>query len=69
MSTVEKLLNEARKLPLGDRKRLSELLAEETRAAEQSEREKAIRSAKGSMAGLLPSTEDFLAEKYAEIDR
>jgi hypothetical protein len=69
MSTVEKILQEARELSLAERKRLSELLADETRAAEHSLREETIRQAMGSMAGLLPSTKDFLADKHAELER
>jgi hypothetical protein len=68
MSTVEKILQEARELSLAERKRLSQLLAEETRAAEHSVREETVRQAMGSMAGLLPSTDAFLADKHAELE-
>jgi len=69
MSTVERLLQEARELPPAEQIRLSELLAQEVRKAEMETRREAIRQAKGSMVGLLPSTEEFLAEKHAEIEK
>ncbi len=69
MSTIERLLQEARALPLTDQIKLSELIAQEARAAEIEARRAAVEDALGSMAGLLPSVDEFLAEKHAELER
>lgn len=69
MSTIERLLQEARALPLTDQIKLSELIAQEARAAEIEARRAAVEDALGSMVGLLPSVDEFLAEKHAELER
>ncbi len=67
-SLVESLLAEALMLSALDQVRLCKLLIQAARAAEIEVRREAIRRAKGSMAGLLPSTAEFLAEKRAELE-
>ncbi|MGH9833049.1 MAG: hypothetical protein ACREBD_19905 [Blastocatellia bacterium] len=65
---VESILANVRMLPLRDQVRLCKLLVQEASAVEIEARHEAIRQAKGSMAGLLPSTMEFLAEKHAELE-
>lgn len=67
--TFERVLQEARMLPPPDQLRLSELLAQEARTTDAEARREAVRRAKGSMRGMLPTTEQFLAEKHAELER
>lgn len=67
--TFEQVLQEARLLPPPEQLRLSEVLAQEARTTDTNERREAVRRAKGSMRGLLPTTEQFLAEKHAELER
>lgn len=68
MSTVERLLQEARALPLTDQIKLSELIAQEAREAELEARRALIEQTIGSMAGLLPSVDEYLAEKHMELE-
>ena len=67
--TFEQVLQVARMLPPPEQMRLSEMLAQETRVFDMEARREAIRQAKGSMAGLLPSTDQFLADKHTELWR
>jgi hypothetical protein len=70
MSVVERLFQEARTLPLAEQAHLVTLLAQTVQAAVEAEeaRRQTIRRIKGSMAGLLPSTEQLQAEKRAELE-
>lgn len=65
---IESILANVRKLPLREQVRLCKLLVQEARTAEIEARHEAVRKVKGSMAGLLPSTTEFLAEKHAELE-
>lgn len=67
--TFEQVLQAARMLPPPEQLRLSELLAQEARTTCTDARREAVRRAKGSMRGMLPTTEQFLAEKHAELER
>ncbi|HZS10564.1 MAG TPA: hypothetical protein VFD58_37390 [Blastocatellia bacterium] len=69
MSTLERLIQEAQALPQLERQKLIEALQAEPLADEREARLAAIHKARGSMKGLLPSTEEFLAEKHAELQR
>jgi hypothetical protein len=64
----EQVLSQALALPAAERQRLIEILSSEPITDEWELRKEAVKQAKGSMAGLLPSTEEFLAEKHAEIE-
>ena len=69
MSTAERLLQEAKMLPPVEQLWLSEMIAQEARASEIEARRAAVEQAFGSMAGILPSVDEFLAEKHAELEQ
>ncbi len=69
MSNLEKLIQQAQTLPPLERQKLIEALQAESSPGEREKRLAAVRQARGSMKGLLPSTEEFLAEKQAELAR
>lgn len=54
-------------LAAGTETRVNESLAMKGDETEMEARRRAVRQARGSMAGLLPLTEVFLAEKHAEL--
>ncbi len=67
-SLIESILANVRKLPLREQVRLCKLLVQEARTVEIEVRHEAVKKVRGSMAGLLPSTAEFLAEKHAELE-
>ncbi|MFN7946021.1 MAG: hypothetical protein U0Z53_11765 [Blastocatellia bacterium] len=69
MSTLESLIQQAQSLPPLERQKLIEALQAESWPDERDARRTVVRQARGSMKGLLPSTEEFLAEKQAELER
>jgi enhancing lycopene biosynthesis protein 2 len=69
MSTLERLICEARALPFEEQQKLIEALGAEDSPREQEVRVEAVRRARGSMRGVLPSVTEFLAEKHAELNR
>lgn len=68
--TVNEIVEAARALPLVEQAHLVTLLAQAVQAAVEAEeaRRQIIRRTKGSMVGLLPSTEQLQAEKRAELE-
>jgi hypothetical protein len=66
--SFEQVLAQAMALPASERQRLIAALSNEPFVEEWKTRRELIRRTKGSMAGLLPTTEEFLAEKRAEIE-
>lgn len=69
MSRLEQLIQEAQALPYLEKQKLIAALQIDSLPDEQEARGEAIRKARGSMKGILPSTEEFLAEKHAELMR
>ena len=69
MSNLEKLIQEAQSLPYLEKQKLIEALQTETESNLPTAKINAIRNVRGSLKGLLPSTEEFLAEKHAELKR
>lgn len=72
MTSVERLLLEARTLPTTDQMILASLLIQQAQQpvlVVDEERLAAFRRVRGSLAGLLPTTKEFMAEKRAELDR
>jgi hypothetical protein len=69
MSRLEQLIQEAQALPYLEKQKLIAALQVNSLPDEQTARLEAIRKARGSMKGILPSTEEFLAEKQAELAR
>ncbi|MGH9803275.1 MAG: hypothetical protein ACRD82_23165 [Blastocatellia bacterium] len=69
MSSVEKLLQEARMLPTAEQMILASLLIQQAQQPVRvdEDRQTAFRRVRGSLAGLLPTTEEFIAEKRAEL--
>lgn len=63
MSTLEALIQAGQALPFHERKKLIEALRLETVGDDQTARREAVRQARGSMKGLLPLVDEFLAEK------
>lgn len=66
--SFEQVLSQAQALPAAERQRLIEALTSEPLTEEWETRKELIRQAKGSMAGLLPTTEEVLAEKQMEVE-
>lgn len=69
MSNLEKLIQEAQSLPYLEKQKLIEALQVETESNHPTAKINAIRKVRGSLKGILPSTEEFLAEKHAELNR
>ena len=69
MSTLEALIQAGQALPYAERQKLIEALRQETEPEPLDARREAVRQARGSMKGLLPSVDDFLAEKHAELEQ
>ena len=65
MSTLEALIQAGEALPYIERQKLIDALRRETEAEPLDARHAAIRQARGSMKGLLPSVDEFLAENHA----
>lgn len=71
MSSVERLLQEARALPAMEQMILASLLIQQAQhpIPVDEDRQAAFRRVRGSLAGLLPTTDEFIAEKRAELER
>ena len=69
MSNLDKLIQEAQVLPYFEKQKLIKALQVNTSFDIPSPKVAAIRKARGSMKGILPTTEEFLAEKRAELER
>ena len=69
MSTLEALIQAGQALPSTERQKLIEALRLESESDPQANRRAAIRQARGSMKGLLPSVDEFLADKHAELEQ
>ena len=69
MSTLEALIQAAQALSYTERQKLIEALRVDFVPDEQAARREAIKQARGSMKGILPSVDEFLAEKHAELER
>ncbi|MBL8188054.1 MAG: hypothetical protein JNK38_08605 [Acidobacteria bacterium] len=71
MSSVERLLQEARTLPTNEQMILASLLIQQAQhpVSIDEDRQAAFHRVRGSLAGLLPTTEEFMAEKRAELDQ
>ncbi len=69
MSTLEALIQAGQALPYNERQKLIEALCLPSVLDEQDARREAIREARGSMKGILPSVDEFLAEKRSAILR
>jgi hypothetical protein len=69
MNTLERLIHEVRALPFEERQKLMEALGAQDSSHEQEPKVEAVRRARGSMSGVLPSVAEFLAEKHAELNR
>ncbi len=69
MSTLEALIQAGQSLPYAERQKLINALRLDAVPDDQSARRAAIRQARGSMKGLLPSVDEFLAEKHAELEQ
>ena len=71
MTSVERLLQEARTLPTAEQMILASLLIQQAQqpVLVDEGRLAAFRRVRGSLAGLLPTTEEFMAEKRAELAR
>ena len=69
MSNLEKLIQEAQVLPYFERQKLIEALQIKSSFDISSPKVAAVRKARGSMKGILPTTEEFLAEKHAKLER
>ncbi len=69
MSTLEALIQAGQALPYAERQKLIEALRRETEPEPLDARREAVRQARGSMKGLLPSVDEFLAEKHAELEQ
>ena len=65
MSTLEALIQAGQALPFHERQKLIEALRLENSTDDQAARHEAIRQVRGSMKGLLPSVDEFLAEKQS----
>lgn len=71
MTSVERLLQKARTLPTTEQMILASLLIQQAQqpVLVGEGRLAAFRRVRGSLAGLLPTTKKFMAEKRAELDR
>jgi hypothetical protein len=71
MSAIERLLQEARALPAVEQMILAALLIQQAQhpVPVDVDRQAAFRRVRGSLKGILPSSEEFMAEKRAELDR
>lgn len=69
MSTLESLIQAAQALPYAEQQKLIEALRDDAASDDQAARREAIRQARGSMKGILPSVDEFLAEKHMELER
>ncbi len=69
MSNLEKLIQEAQVLPYFEKQKLIKALQANPSPDIPSPKITAIRKARGSMKGILPTTEEFLSEKHAELER
>lgn len=69
MSTLESLIQAGQSLPYAERQKLIEALRLDPVPNDQAARRTAIHQARGSMKGILPSVDEFLAEKHAELEQ
>ena len=71
MSSVERLLQEAKTLPTNEQMILASLLIQQAQQPVliDEDRQAAFRRVRGSLAGVLPTIEEFMAEKRAELER
>ncbi len=69
MSTLESLIQSAQALPYTERQKLIEALHAKDVPNDRAARFAAIRQARGSLKGVLPSVDEFLAEKHFELER
>ncbi len=69
MSTLESLIQAAQALPYTEQQKLIEALHLEAMPDDRAARFAAIRQARGSLKGILPSVDEFLAEKHFELER
>jgi hypothetical protein len=69
MSSVERLLQEARSLPTSEQMILASLLIQQAQqpVSIDADRQAAFRRVRGSLAGLLPTTDEFMVEKRMEL--
>ncbi|MFN7929329.1 MAG: hypothetical protein U0Y68_15560 [Blastocatellia bacterium] len=65
MSTLEALIQVGQALPYAERQKLIEALRRESEPEQLDARREIVRQVRGSMKGLLPSVDEFLAEKRA----
>lgn len=63
MNTLEALIQAGQALPYAERQKLIEALRREIVPEPLEARRDAIRQARGRMKGVLPSVDEFLAEK------
>lgn len=69
MTKLDKLIQEAQVLPYFEKQKLIKALQVNTSFDISSPKIAAIRKARGSMKEILPTIEEFLAEKHAELER
>ena len=69
MSTLESLIQAAQALPYAEQQKLIDALHLNVVPDDQTARRDAIRQVRGSMKGILPSVDEFLAEKHAELEQ
>ena len=69
MSTLEALIQAGQALPSTERQKLIEALRLDSDPDPLAARREAVRQARGSMKGLLPSVDEFLAVKHAELEQ
>jgi len=68
MSTLEALIQAGQALPYAERQKLIEALRRETEPEPLDARRESVRQARGSMKGLLPSVDEFLADPLHFFD-
>lgn len=66
-TTLDRIIEEAKDLSAEERQRLVEILSEDTRPAEQNERERLAASIRGKYKDVLSSSEEFARRKADEI--
>lgn len=69
MSTLESLRRAAQALPYTEQQKLIKALHIEAMPDDRAARLAAIRQARGSLKGILPLVDEFLAEKHFELER
>lgn len=69
MSTLEALIQAGQALPYVERQKLIKALRVDPVSNAHAIRRETIRQARGSMKDILPSVDEFLAEKHAELEK